>query len=339
MQHEIQPGSRLFDASGRLASPGYAKRMVFTYSRADIKASKWRIKEWDYYAVLTQDFGFSCTIADLGYSSLVSANVFDFGTGVVLTKTKIGWFTFGRLGLPSSSERGHVGYHEEGFDFDFLRSDDGRRLRVVIRGFAPEGDLEATIDLADPKDESMVIATPWATRRPRFYLNQKINCLPASGTVRIGAKTLSFTPDSAFGVLDWGRGVWTYKNTWYWGSASGILDGHRFGFNIGYGFGDTTQASENMVFFDGKAHKLDRVTFALDDTDVMKPWRFTSNDGRFEMTMTPVLDRRDHTDYGIIKNLGHQVFGRYAGRVVLDDGTVLEVKDMIGFAEKITNHY
>lgn len=26
------------------------------------------------------------------------------------------------------------------------------------------------------------------------------------------------------------------------------VDGHRFGFNIGYGFGDTSAASENVIF-------------------------------------------------------------------------------------------
>ena len=339
MQNEITTRQPLFDASGHLANPGYAKRMLFDYSRKDVKASGWRIKEWDYYAVLNDDFGFSCTIADLSYSSLVSANFIDFKTGTYLTKSKIGWFTFGKLGLPATSEVGSVGYHDKQFDFDFHRDEVGRRLRVAIYGFCAEGDLEADIRLEAPDDDSMVIATPWPTKKPRFYLNQKINCMPASGTVKVGERVCTFDPLTSFGVLDWGRGAWTYKNTWYWGSASGMAAGSRFGFNIGYGFGDTSKATENMMFFDGKAHKLDQVTFHLDDTDVMKPWTFTSNDGRFEMTMTPIVDRQDEINYGIIKNLGHQVFGRYAGWVVLDDGSRLEIKNLLGFAEKITNHY
>lgn len=339
MQHEILGKVPLFDASGHLANPGYAKRMPFDYARRDVKASSWRIKEWDYYAVLTDDFGFSCTIADLSYSSLVSANFFDFRTGTYLTKSKIGWFTFGRLGLPSSSEFGSVGYHDKQFDFDFVRDEVGRRLHCRIKSFSGESDLEADIRLESPDDDSMVIATPWPTKKPRFYLNQKINCLPASGTIRIGDAVHAYPEGASWGVLDWGRGAWTYKNTWYWGSASGIAAGMRFGFNVGYGFGDTSRATENMMFFDGKAQKLDQVTFVFDETDLMKPWRFTANDGRFELTMKPILDRRDDIDYGIIKNLGHQVFGRYSGWVVLDDGSKLEVRDLLGFAEKITNHY
>jgi len=66
---------------------------------------------------------------------------------------------------------------------------------------------------------------------------------------------------SKFGGLDWGRGNWTYKNRWYWGSASGLLKGDSFGWNIGY----------------------------------------------------------------------------FTGTVILDDGTVLKVKDFFGFVEDVLN--
>ena len=69
--------------------------------------------------------------------------------------------------------------------------------------------------------ESMVIATPFAEKETAFYYNQKINCMPATGKVEFDGKTFEFKEGESFGVLDWGRGVWTYKNTWYWGSASG----------------------------------------------------------------------------------------------------------------------
>ena len=70
-----------------------------------------------------------------------------------------------------------------------------------------------------------------------------------------------------FGTLDWGRGVWTHDNTWYWGSGNGYVNGKPFGFNIGYGFGNTSAASENALFYDGKIHKLeirDLLCFAED---------------------------------------------------------------------------
>ena len=165
----------------------------------------------------------------------------------------------------------------------------------------------------------------------------------AEGTVKIGGSVYTFSPDESFAVLDWGRGVWTYHNTWYWGSASGLVDGDDFGFNIGYGFGDTSAASENMLFYRGKAHKLSKVTFNIPmkngKEDYLKPWTFTSDDSRFEMDFVPVIDRASCADFKLLKSDQHQVFGRFSGKAVLDDGTVLEIKDFFGFAEKVENKW
>ncbi len=118
-----------------------------------------------------------------------------------------------------------------------------------------------------------------------------------------------------------------------------MVNGKPFGFNIGCGFGDTSAASENMLFYDGKAHKLDDVIFQIPSDSYLKPWKFSSGDGRFEMDFQPVLDRAARTNALIIETDQHQVFGRMTGRAVLDDQTVIEVKDMMCFAEDVHNRY
>jgi hypothetical protein len=189
----------------------------------------------------------------------------------------------------------------------------------------------------------MVIATPFS-KKAYFYFNQKINCMSAEGKVSVRGKDYIFSPQDSFAVFDWGRGVWTYRNTWYWGSASGQIKGVPFGFNIGYGFGDTSAATENMLFYNGKAHKLSKVSFnipaaANGKEDYLKPWTFTSDDGRFEMEFEPILDRASCTNALVIKSDQHQVFGRFTGTVILDDGNVITIKDFIGFAEKVINKW
>jgi hypothetical protein len=161
--------------------------------------------------------------------------------------------------------------------------------------------------------------------------------MPAEGTVTLGDQRVEFSPDKSFSGLDWGRGNWTYKNRWFWGSASGLLAGDAFGWNIGYGFSDRSPASENMVFYKGAAHKLDEVAFHFDENDYMAPWKITSSDGRFEMDFTPVIDRFGKTDFLLIKSVQHQVFGYFTGKVVLDDGETLAVADFFGFAEDVLN--
>ena len=73
--------------------------------------------------------------------------------------------------------------------------------------------------------------------------------------------------------------------------------------------------------------------------DFLAPWTFTSDDGRFEMAFTPVLDRAACTDFKLLKSDQHQVFGRFTGTATLDDGTVLRVEDFPGFAEKVENKW
>lgn len=112
---------------------------------------------------------------------------------------------------------------------------------------------------------------------------------------------------------------------------------------MGYGFGYTAAASENMLFLNGISHKLDRVTFDIPvkngKDDYLSDWTFTDNEGRLKLNFHPIIDRKDVTDIGIIASHQHQVFGKFSGKVTLDDGTILTVTDKLGFAEKVFNKW
>jgi hypothetical protein len=339
MQNKIVFKQKLLDQGGHLANPGYSLEPLFDYSRKDITASIWRIKEWDYYAVTNSRYAVTFTIADLGYSAMITVVFLDFNNKKIIKKTQLLWLTFGKLNLPSSSLEGNAQFSSKYISVEFIRENKQRIIHANILNFDGNKHLFANLTLKDLKDDSIVIATPWRENLRAFYYNQKINCMPTSGSVLIGDDSFDFNEKDSFAVLDWGRGVWTYKNTWYWSSLSGVVNGKRFGFNLGYGFGDTSNATENILFYDGKAHKLDQVTFDMNNIDVMSDWMFSDNENRLVLTMKPILDRKDDLNFGIIKNLGDQVFGLFSGYAILDDGTKIEIKDMLGFAEKITNHY
>ena len=51
----------------------------------------------------------------------------------------------------------------------------------------------------------------------------------------------------------------------------GRCGNHLVGFNLGYGFGNTEKATENMIFVDGKASKLEQVTFQIPGEEEGKP--------------------------------------------------------------------
>ncbi|MCD6337077.1 MAG: DUF2804 domain-containing protein [Candidatus Marinimicrobia bacterium] len=339
MQHEITQRGPLLDAKGQVKEPGWARSLIMDYDRNKIKAPKTRLKEWDYYAVLNDKFGIAFTIADNGYMGFISVTLFDFIAKNEVTKTLMTLFPMGKFNMPAGSDSGDVKYKQKGFTLYFENNLKTRILTVDIENFSDGRSLKGTFTLQkDPEHESMVIATPF--QKPgHFYYNQKINNMRASGKIIFNGKIFDFEKRPSFGVLDWGRGVWTYQNTWYWGSASGELNGELFGFNIGYGFGDTSAATENMLFYKGKAHKLENVSFNIPDDSYMKPWTFTSSDKRFEMTFQPVLDRHSNANVLLIQSDQHQVFGYFSGKAVLDDGEELKLDRFFGFAEKVYNRW
>ncbi len=343
MQHRITAPGPLHDERGCLIETGYATSLIRTYDRSRIAAGRLRIKEWDYYCVCTDRFALALTIADNGYMTMDSISLLLFDENRQITASRMSVPMLSKRTLPASSVRGDV--RAAGKDYELVFENDGtvRRLTGHMDRFDGETPVMFDLTLTDAPAESMVIVTPFRDKPKAFYYNQKINCMRTDGFIRYGNRELVCDSSRDFAVLDWGRGVWTYDNTWYWGSASGLAGGVPFGFNIGYGFGDTSAASENVLFYDGTIHKLSQVIFGIplkDGTeDYMSPWKFTSDDGRFEMDFRPVMDRCAKINLGILCSDQHQVFGRFSGTAVLDDGRKIEIRDLMGFAEKVRNKW
>lgn len=341
MQREIKKIQPLLNEKGHIINPGFAKSMLWEYHKKDVKASKIKLKEWDYYLINNDDYAIAFTIADNAYIGFVSVTFLDFNSKEQDMYSKMKILPMGKFNMPESSLEGDVSYQDKDIELIYKLENDKRIIICHIPKFKGNKPLSCRIELSDIPKESMVIATPFKENKKAFYFNQKINCMKANGTIEYDNREIKFK--DANGVLDWGRGVWTYDNTWYWGSASGKHQNKPFGFNIGYGFGDISKATENMIFYDGIAHKFDSLTFGIPNIegkdDFMSKWTIKSNDDRFNMVFTPILDRADKTKVLFILSDQHQVFGYYNGYVKLDDGTKLIIKDLLGFAEKVHNKW
>ena len=343
MQRRIITPGPLHDEKGHLIETGYATELIKTYDRSRIRTGRSRIKEWDYYAICSDRFSLALTIDHNGYMTMDSISLLDFERKSQVTKSAMNLPIFAPRNLPSSSKNGSIRVAGKGYMLSFENDGISRRLTGFMNKFSGENTIVFDLMLTDEPKESMVIVTPYKDHPEAFYYNQKINCMRVEGTITLSGREYRCDPADTFAVLDWGRGVWTYDNTWYWGSASGLVEDVPFGFNVGYGFGDTSAATENVLVYDGKIHKLEQVTFEIPEKDgkedYLSPWNFTSSDGRFEMKFEPIMDRFAKTDLLVICSDQHQVFGRFSGTVILDDGRKLEIDHLTGFAEKVRNKW
>ncbi|MGX7029909.1 DUF2804 domain-containing protein [Vagococcus zengguangii] len=336
--HEVTKQQPLLNEKGALNNPGWSRGLVQQYDRKQIKASTWRIKEWDYYLIHNDEYACCFTISDNAYLGLESVSLINFKERWEHTESLIIPLTMGKLNLPKTSKTGDVHFNNKRLNLSFTHQNGQRHINCQFKQFHGQKDFECELVLTETQPDSLVIATPWPNKPKAFYYNQKINNMTVTGHVKYGEQTITFEDKNNFATLDWGRGVWTYDNTWYWGNGNGIVNGKPFGFNLGYGFGDISAASENVVYYDGILNKLDDIEF-IHQEDYLAPWTITSSDGRFEGTFEPIIDRSALTDVKIIKSDQHQVFGYLNARVILDNQEVIEVNELLCFFEKVHNKY
>lgn len=340
MHRELTQPTLLLDQAGNLNQVGWARYPILECNLENVNIyPRWyrqlqfmRIKRWDYYAIFTPNRFFSATIADLGYAGNVFVYTMDLETGELHEEGLV--IPFGRGISLSRDTVGVCRYRGQGVSIYFHTHPGLRSLAVDWPEFHDGRGIHTEISLSQVQGhESMNIVIP--IPKKRFYYNHKINCLPASGHLTYGDVQEELSPENCLGQLDWGRGVWEYSSFWNWASASGFLPDRRtIGLNLGTGFGDTSVSTEDALILEGVIHKLDRVHWDYAPGDYMQPWKFKDEGGRLDLVFTPFKDRTATTRLGIIDSEVHQMFGRYSGFVVADDGEEIKVESLIGFAEE-----
>ena len=345
MQKEIKETLALLKNDGTLTEDGWARHPYWQYDRKKIKSNKLRIKEWDYYEFSDPENEFSImgTFSDLGFAALYVICYIDYKLGKTSQVSALKPFSMHKTGLaPTPDEDNGVTFSNKEMSLSFIKKGESRQILLAAPNLElPDGrkGLKAHVVLTEKKDmESVYIATSWKENRKCFYYNAKVNPLPASGYVWLGDDKIELSKES-LGNLDWGRGRWSRENTWFWSALNGYDGDIPWGINLGYGFSDRSPASENGIMYNNIVHKLDEVVFDSPEDYTSRAWIFKDNEGRPYLEMEPVVNRHELDNFAIIVSNQNQVFGKFKGYFILDDGRKIEVKDAYGFAEKVYNKW
>jgi hypothetical protein len=289
-----------------------------------------RQKRWDYWAVTSQECALSITCANLDYLALVTVALFDFASGKSIERGTIRPLARGltqgeRVGDP-------VSFRGLGLSVAVQEQDGGTRLRVRARGL----DADVVVQ-RHAAHETLSVIIPWSDRR--FQFTSKHNTLPATGRVHALGRSYGFSPaNQAFACLDYGRGVWPFRTTWNWASASGTHQGRTIGLQLGGKWTDGTGMTENALCVDGRLHKIgDDVQFAYDTRNFMKPWTLSSP--RVALRFVPFREKTLNVPLVVAGAELHLCFGHFSGTVITDDGTELPIDRLLGWSEEFRGRW
>lgn len=335
MNHEIKKSTKLLKSNGQLVEKGYAKRMQFIYNRENVKCSPIQLKEWNFYQFHYGTYALQFTIGHVSYMGQMAVTLID-----LLTGEKWGYGTLKPFFVPkldlNPEQPSFCEFQNDEAHLSFKVTDKKRILSFT--GSSKEYPSGIDIHLVvenDVNNEKLVIATPFE-KPNQFYLNYKENYYKANGSVRFGEKQADFI--DATGLLDWGRGVWPYSHEWYWGSLSSHIDGVPFGINIGWGFGDTSNATENIYFYNKKGYKVGKIIGEWDDNDFMAVKHFYDKEKKIQFTFTPLFNNHTENKFVVVDTHCDQVYGYFSGTIETEEGTK-EFKDVLAFIEHAVNRW
>lgn len=353
-QTEYTQPTPLLAKDGKLLSPGWARHNVFDYQRDHARPSH-RKKEWDFYQISDGRYMAQISFANISLGGYAQASITDLReaqssnpihTGTILECTAM--FLGGKKYIlpPKGDEPNVVDFDVKGTRFTAITEETRRTL--YFKGALQGKEVECAFEMdIMPGLENITTVLPFAGKPTRYFMTTKQNSMPCAGTFRWGEQVWSFDKKHTFAFLDWGRVNTPYQMVWYWGNGNQYVLGadgkeHLFGFEITWGIGNESHATETCIFYDGKAHKFGAVDVEEfpKTAGYSKPWHFVSEDGRFDFVMEPFYDHHgDMNVAGIVRMHCHQVHGIWHGTAILDDGTKVDVNDMYAFCEYCENKW
>ncbi|MDR1025258.1 MAG: DUF2804 domain-containing protein [Treponema sp.] len=340
-QNEVNAPVPVVDDTGRPGNFGWSRSPCFVYDPGLLWAPRRRISESDRYILFSSTHLLVMEVRDDGYQGYMGVSVISLKDKKHSTHIHLQPLPLGGFSLPTDSTRGSIKLIRGKNRLDFAVMEGGVRIiRADFPWFGHHRSLRGELVLFEPAvPESLVTNMPWRREKNSFRCSRRSPWYTVEGVVQFGSSEMVFTRGNAWGIFDWNRGVRPRSDLRFWAAGCGITGSQQLSFSVGYGSEDASQGTENAFFVNGKLHKLDQVTFHISPADHLLPWRFTSNDGRLEMTFTPNQERVEWTGLVFYSMTRRQVCGRFSGRVILDDGSEVKFREMTGFAERLKSSF
>ena len=293
-----------------------------------------RLKEWQHFAVISEDYFLGFVVMNSNYLSMSFCYVVDRKTGKLFEHHRE---------VPGARSK----VARELFD---------DRTEIVLPGYAirianklDEGKHSVSIDIAEKNglpairgeielredivnEQPLVVVLPIADNRPLY--THKMVC-PVSGSVTFGNTTFDFDGSKDLAMLDVQKTFYPHKTMWKWATCAGYdTDGHRIALNLVQNMiADDDRYNENVLWVDGKMSRWGGARFELNPDNTLAPWKVRTTDGGCDLQFTPLNERAGKINLGVIMSDYHQPFGLFSGTVKDEDGKTYTFENFFGVTE------
>jgi hypothetical protein len=306
---------------------------------ADMGFSKvlrpFRLKKWQHIALVTKDLfmGFAITNAHYLSASFCYAVDLNDGRFVEHHREKPG---------ASTARVAHLLWDDncrfavKNYDISIHNHLDlGRHdVRIAIAAKGKNLPIEGRFGFLEDLQlgQPLIVVLPVSNNRPLY--THKMVC-PLEGEVMVGDRRYVFDSSRDLALLDVQKTYYPYDTTWRWATFAGYdANGRRLAMNLVKNMIEPDdQLNENVIWVDGVLSHLKGASFEFDLSDCLKPWKISTTDGRVNLEFTPLGERAECINMGVVVSDYHAPYGHYSGTITDDNGVSYTVDKLVGVAE------
>jgi hypothetical protein len=295
---------------------------------------KWRLKEWEHFALVNDQYYLSVALFDAKSLGLAQVCVYSRKDGAIyFYERRIPpW----KISLPPNILSSRTAYKSQGFSLRIENALKAGYIGIEFEIEASEGlpRITGRFRCLEPlgTSEPIVVCLPLLGRGAMY--SHKYTC-PIEGSMTLGQALVNFPAQLSYGLIDIHQGYYPVVMKWHWATGGGRApDGRLLGFNLTDNQVEDQHAyNENCVWQDGRLFLLPPVAFSFDSRDHRKPWTIRDSDGMVQLTFEPEVVRTVDVDALVFKSRYRAPFGVFSGRLRASDGYEIEVDDCFGMCE------
>lgn len=294
-----------------------------------------RLKEWQHFALVNDDFYLSLALFDAKLLSLAQVCVYDRRAGhTIFHERKILPGRFPRLPHTLWNDTAHFSSPSFSLSFRNHLNQGTHTISFDIAAKAKLPAVKGSFTCFEPLDdiEPIVVCLPFQQGRA-MYSHKCV--IPAQGTLQLGERTIDFPKDRSYGLVDIHKGYYPFVMKWHWATAGGHLsDGTLIGFNLTDNqVEQQDRYNENCLWIDGKLRLLPPVRFSQISAQVDTPWLIQDELGMLKLRFQPEVFRFVNLNALILESRYQAPFGTFHGWIKDAQGHPLPIEGLFGMCE------